>query len=82
MFSEELTPLILETQKQFSFTHICAGASAFGKVSCCSQSLFSKLLSYLMGTSDFVLLKKKSGYEQILLRPLSAIFAQTSTLIL
>uniref|UniRef100_A0A8C6NMC5 Electron transfer flavoprotein subunit alpha n=1 Tax=Nothobranchius furzeri TaxID=105023 RepID=A0A8C6NMC5_NOTFU len=28
---EELTPLILETQKQFSFTHICAGASAFGK---------------------------------------------------
>ncbi|KAM8973689.1 electron transfer flavoprotein subunit alpha, mitochondrial [Pelodytes ibericus] len=29
--AEELTPLILETQKQFSFTHICAGASAFGK---------------------------------------------------
>ncbi|XP_044139333.1 electron transfer flavoprotein subunit alpha, mitochondrial [Bufo gargarizans] len=28
---EELTPLILETQKQFSFSHICAGASAFGK---------------------------------------------------
>uniref|UniRef100_A0A674PRP3 Electron transfer flavoprotein subunit alpha n=1 Tax=Takifugu rubripes TaxID=31033 RepID=A0A674PRP3_TAKRU len=28
---EELAPLILETQKQFSFTHICAGASAFGK---------------------------------------------------
>lgn len=28
---EELTPLILEAQKQFSFTHICAGASAFGK---------------------------------------------------
>ncbi|XP_005798286.1 electron transfer flavoprotein subunit alpha, mitochondrial [Xiphophorus maculatus] len=28
---EELTPLILETQKQFNFTHICAGASAFGK---------------------------------------------------
>uniref|UniRef100_A0A3B4U8R2 Electron transfer flavoprotein subunit alpha n=1 Tax=Seriola dumerili TaxID=41447 RepID=A0A3B4U8R2_SERDU len=28
---EELTPLILATQKQFSFTHICAGASAFGK---------------------------------------------------
>uniref|UniRef100_G3P8V6 Electron transfer flavoprotein subunit alpha n=1 Tax=Gasterosteus aculeatus aculeatus TaxID=481459 RepID=G3P8V6_GASAC len=28
---EELTPLILETQKQFKFTHICAGASAFGK---------------------------------------------------
>uniref|UniRef100_A0A670YZU4 Electron transfer flavoprotein subunit alpha, mitochondrial n=1 Tax=Pseudonaja textilis TaxID=8673 RepID=A0A670YZU4_PSETE len=28
---EELTPLILETQKQFSFTHICAGATAFGK---------------------------------------------------
>ncbi|XP_068131944.1 electron transfer flavoprotein subunit alpha, mitochondrial [Hyperolius riggenbachi] len=28
---EELTPLILEAQKQFNFTHICAGASAFGK---------------------------------------------------
>ncbi|KAM3926510.1 electron transfer flavoprotein subunit alpha, mitochondrial isoform 2-T2 [Leptodactylus fuscus] len=28
---EELTPLILQAQKQFSFTHICAGASAFGK---------------------------------------------------
>uniref|UniRef100_A0AAQ5Z6H5 Electron transfer flavoprotein subunit alpha n=1 Tax=Amphiprion ocellaris TaxID=80972 RepID=A0AAQ5Z6H5_AMPOC len=28
---EELTPLILQTQKQFNFTHICAGASAFGK---------------------------------------------------
>ncbi|XP_075713758.1 electron transfer flavoprotein subunit alpha, mitochondrial [Rhinoderma darwinii] len=28
---EELTPLVLEVQKQFSFTHICAGASAFGK---------------------------------------------------
>nr|XP_029490934.1 electron transfer flavoprotein subunit alpha, mitochondrial-like [Oncorhynchus nerka] len=28
---EELTPLILATQKQFIFTHICAGASAFGK---------------------------------------------------
>jgi len=28
---EELTPLILATQQQFNFTHICAGASAFGK---------------------------------------------------
>ncbi|KAM4677184.1 electron transfer flavoprotein subunit alpha, mitochondrial [Discoglossus pictus] len=28
---EELTPLILEAQKKFNFTHICAGASAFGK---------------------------------------------------
>ncbi|KAK0144195.1 Electron transfer flavoprotein subunit alpha, mitochondrial [Merluccius polli] len=28
---EELTPLILATQQQFTFTHICAGASAFGK---------------------------------------------------
>ncbi|XP_060932788.1 electron transfer flavoprotein subunit alpha, mitochondrial [Limanda limanda] len=28
---EELTPLILAIQKQFSFTHICAGSSAFGK---------------------------------------------------
>uniref|UniRef100_A0A8C7DX68 Electron transfer flavoprotein subunit alpha n=1 Tax=Oncorhynchus kisutch TaxID=8019 RepID=A0A8C7DX68_ONCKI len=27
----ELTPLILASQKQFNFTHICAGASAFGK---------------------------------------------------
>ncbi|XP_062327206.1 electron transfer flavoprotein subunit alpha, mitochondrial-like [Osmerus eperlanus] len=31
MLPEELTPLILATQKQFNFTHICAGASAFGK---------------------------------------------------
>lgn len=29
---ETLTPLILETQKQFNFTHILAGAGAFGKV--------------------------------------------------
>ncbi|XP_068814395.1 electron transfer flavoprotein subunit alpha, mitochondrial isoform X1 [Struthio camelus] len=28
---EELTPLILATQNQFNYTHICAGASAFGK---------------------------------------------------
>jgi len=28
---EELTPLILATQQQFKFTHIVAGASAFGK---------------------------------------------------
>uniref|UniRef100_A0A673WY09 Electron transfer flavoprotein subunit alpha n=1 Tax=Salmo trutta TaxID=8032 RepID=A0A673WY09_SALTR len=31
LLPEELTPLILATQKQFNFTHICAGASAFGK---------------------------------------------------
>ncbi|XP_029414672.1 electron transfer flavoprotein subunit alpha, mitochondrial isoform X1 [Nannospalax galili] len=31
LLPEELTPLILDTQKQFSYTHICAGASAFGK---------------------------------------------------
>ncbi|XP_062858366.1 electron transfer flavoprotein subunit alpha, mitochondrial [Trichomycterus rosablanca] len=31
LLPEELTPLILATQEQFSFTHICAGASAFGK---------------------------------------------------
>ncbi|XP_045545281.1 electron transfer flavoprotein subunit alpha, mitochondrial [Salmo salar] len=31
LLPEELTPLILATQKQFTFTHICAGASAFGK---------------------------------------------------
>lgn len=30
--AEELTPLVLATQQQFNFTHICAGASAFGKV--------------------------------------------------
>ncbi|XP_067871609.1 electron transfer flavoprotein subunit alpha, mitochondrial [Heterodontus francisci] len=29
--AEELTPLVLATHKQFKFTHICAGASAFGK---------------------------------------------------
>ncbi len=29
---EAVTPLLLETQKQFNFTHIIAGASAFGKV--------------------------------------------------
>ncbi|KAL6038478.1 hypothetical protein STEG23_014301 [Scotinomys teguina] len=31
LLPEELTLLILETQKQFNYTHICAGASAFGK---------------------------------------------------
>ncbi|KAI5627026.1 electron transfer flavoprotein subunit alpha, mitochondrial [Silurus asotus] len=31
LLPEELTPLILATQQQFKFTHICAGASAFGK---------------------------------------------------
>ncbi|XP_054707391.1 electron transfer flavoprotein subunit alpha, mitochondrial-like [Uloborus diversus] len=31
LLPEALTPLILETQKQFNFTHILAGASAFGK---------------------------------------------------
>ncbi|XP_022915272.1 electron transfer flavoprotein subunit alpha, mitochondrial [Onthophagus taurus] len=29
--AESLTPLILATQKQYNFTHIVAGASAFGK---------------------------------------------------
>jgi len=29
--AEALTPLIVESQKQFKFTHIIAGASAFGK---------------------------------------------------
>ncbi|XP_043536315.1 electron transfer flavoprotein subunit alpha, mitochondrial isoform X2 [Chiloscyllium plagiosum] len=28
---EELTPLVLAAHKEFKFTHICAGASAFGK---------------------------------------------------
>lgn len=31
LLPEELTPLVLATQKQFNYTHICAGASAFGK---------------------------------------------------
>ncbi|XP_042894980.1 electron transfer flavoprotein subunit alpha, mitochondrial isoform X2 [Parasteatoda tepidariorum] len=31
LLPESLTPLILATQKQFSFSHIVAGASAFGK---------------------------------------------------
>ncbi|XP_044306542.1 electron transfer flavoprotein subunit alpha, mitochondrial isoform X2 [Varanus komodoensis] len=31
LLPEELTPLIVATQKQFNYTHICAGASAFGK---------------------------------------------------
>uniref|UniRef100_A0A8C9TCW3 Electron transfer flavoprotein subunit alpha n=1 Tax=Scleropages formosus TaxID=113540 RepID=A0A8C9TCW3_SCLFO len=44
LLPEELTPLILASQKQFQFTHICAGASAFGKVSqllvyCCLRIL-------------------------------------------
>lgn len=58
--SEELTPLILETQKQFNFTHICAGASAFGKVSgghsvscfICTCILSSR---NLLGIKEFVL---------------------------
>ena len=29
---EAVTPLVLETQKQFNFTHILAPATAFGKV--------------------------------------------------
>ena len=31
-FTESLTPLVLETQKQFSFSHIVAGATAMAKV--------------------------------------------------
>ena len=31
--AESFTPLLLETQKQFNYTHIFAGAGAFGKVS-------------------------------------------------
>ena len=30
---EALTPLLVDAQKQFSFTHVVAGASALGKVS-------------------------------------------------
>uniref|UniRef100_A0AAZ3QP59 Electron transfer flavoprotein subunit alpha, mitochondrial n=1 Tax=Oncorhynchus tshawytscha TaxID=74940 RepID=A0AAZ3QP59_ONCTS len=45
----ELTPLILASQKQFNFTHICAGASAFGKnllprVSVKSQDTFVRTI--------------------------------------
>lgn len=29
--AESITPLIISTQKQFNYTHIIAGASAFGK---------------------------------------------------
>jgi len=29
---EAITPFILEAQKQFNFSHILAGATAFGKV--------------------------------------------------
>uniref|UniRef100_A0A8C6JQ42 Electron transfer flavoprotein subunit alpha, mitochondrial n=2 Tax=Melopsittacus undulatus TaxID=13146 RepID=A0A8C6JQ42_MELUD len=29
--AEELTPLVVETHKKYNYTHICAGASAFGK---------------------------------------------------
>lgn len=33
LLPEALTPLLLEAQKQFTFTHVITGASAFGKVS-------------------------------------------------
>lgn len=46
--TEELTPLILATQKQFSFTHICAGASAFGKVRNYFRPLISNLICGLL----------------------------------
>lgn len=29
--AENITPLVVATQKQFNFTHIFAGATAFGK---------------------------------------------------
>lgn len=35
---EAITPLILETQKQFNFTHILSGATAFGKVEMLSSA--------------------------------------------
>lgn len=35
--AESMTPIILEAQKQFNFTHIFSNASAFGKV-CASVS--------------------------------------------
>ena len=33
LLPEALSPLLIEAQKQFSFTHVISGASAFGKVS-------------------------------------------------
>ena len=33
LLPEALTPILLEAQKQFTFTHVITGASAFGKVS-------------------------------------------------
>ncbi len=30
--AESMTPLVIATQKQFNFSHILAGANAFGKV--------------------------------------------------
>lgn len=33
IFPEAVTPVVLEAQKQFNFSHIVAGASAFGRVS-------------------------------------------------
>ena len=32
LLPEAVTPLLLDAQKQFNFTHVIAGASAFGKV--------------------------------------------------
>ena len=42
--AEALTPLILESQKQFNFTHVLAGAGAFGKVTETHYTLYSYIV--------------------------------------
>lgn len=41
---EAITPLILETQKQFNFTHILSGATAFGKVCLYTYDILLKII--------------------------------------
>lgn len=54
---EAVTPLLQEVQKQFSFTHIIAGASAYGKVRqlasvCLINSRGSLLFTVQCGCDD------------------------------
>ena len=48
---EALTPLLLDAQKQFNFTHLVAGASALGKVSVLlsliSQASYNSICMYM-----------------------------------
>lgn len=48
---EAITPLIVETQKQFNFTHILSGATAFGKVLCYNPAYYDFMLNFLEFTS-------------------------------